>query len=318
VAFQIKQDESVARGARRMFAREVQKALDVFAQGRPCAESVHDVRKRFKKVRALLKLMRRGLGKARYQRENARFRDAARPLTEVRDAEVMVQAFDGLLERFAEELGSTAQFEPVRQILVRRNEENRNKVLDDTAKLAAVATDVRAARLRLKSRSFKPGGWQVVEAGLERTFRQGQEALRAASQERTVEQLHEWRKRVKDLWHQLQFLEPACPAVLGAWADRCHDLSDALGDDHDLFVLGQVLEEEEPGPGSPEAEGSDVLGRLQELIDRRRKELQESAFELGQQIYEESPYLLVGRLHEHWKVWRAGRQPVEALSGPGG
>jgi CHAD domain-containing protein len=63
------------------------------------SEAVHEVRKCFKKARAALRLARDDLGEDVYRQENACFRDAARPLTEVRDAEVMLETWDDLLRR---------------------------------------------------------------------------------------------------------------------------------------------------------------------------------------------------------------------------
>ena len=61
-------------------------------------EVVHDARKRFKKIRAVLRLVRGGIDRRVFDRENVRFRDAGRPLSEVRDVGVLVQALDRLGE----------------------------------------------------------------------------------------------------------------------------------------------------------------------------------------------------------------------------
>ena len=49
--------------------------------------------------------------------------------------------------------------------------------------------------------------------------------------------MHEWRKRVKDLWYHCLLLQDAWKPVMSALADEAHELSDRLGDDHDLAVL---------------------------------------------------------------------------------
>jgi hypothetical protein len=68
---------------------------------------------------------------------------------------------------------------------------------------------------------------------------------------------------VKDLWYQERLLKPAWPAALGAQADEAHALSDLLGDDHDLAVLGEHLREK------PSEDSDAILV----LIDQRRAEL---------------------------------------------
>ena len=103
MAFQLKPDESVAKGVRRLARAQIDKALDGLTgrDGTDPEEAVHDARKRFKRVRAVIRLARGGLGRKLADREDTRFRDAGRPLSEVRDAGVLVQAFDGLVERSA-------------------------------------------------------------------------------------------------------------------------------------------------------------------------------------------------------------------------
>ncbi len=60
------------------------------------------------------------------------------------------------------------------------------------------------------------------------------------------ETFHEWRKRVKDLTNQAQFLAPLWPEIFGGLRREFDALGDILGDDHDLCVVrGTVLAEGE-------------------------------------------------------------------------
>ena len=80
-------------------------------------------------------------------------------------------------------------------------------------------------------------------------YARGREELHACRDDRfyagglaDVELLHEWRKRVKDLWYHAKLLEEAWPPVLQALGDEAHALADHLGDDHDLGVLAERIE----------------------------------------------------------------------------
>ena len=79
--------------------------------------------------------------------------------------------------------------------------------------------------------------FEAVAKGLERTYRRGRRAFKAALEEPSAEALHEWRKRVKDLWYEHTLLRELWPPVMSATGDEAHELSDRLGDDHDLVVL---------------------------------------------------------------------------------
>ena len=57
---------------------------------------------------------------------------------------------------------------------------------------------------------------------------------------------HDWRKRAKDVWYQLRLLQDTWPDVMKAMAGQASQLSDLLGDDHDLAVLSTKLEGDQP------------------------------------------------------------------------
>src|SRR5262249_43066413 len=158
------------------------------------------------------KLVRDELTRKTYRKENTCFRDAARPLSEVRDARVLVEALDELGRQFPE--APAGELKRARGALLRRQEETARRVLDAQGALGAVAELAQQARKRVKDWAPRAGDWSVLKAGLLRTYRQGREALAVVHAARTDANLHEWRKRVKDLWHQLKILEPIRPDVL--------------------------------------------------------------------------------------------------------
>src|SRR5262249_2675480 len=97
MASRLKRGEAGTRGVRRLLRKELGKALEALQGADPLPdEAVHAARKALKRARALLRLLRDALGSRVYRRENARLRDAARPLTAVRDARILVDVFDQL------------------------------------------------------------------------------------------------------------------------------------------------------------------------------------------------------------------------------
>jgi CHAD domain-containing protein len=302
LAFRFKEGESIPRGIKRIVRKEIDKALDRLT-GRTEVdrnEAVHDARKRFKKIRAVLRLVRPALGPQTYQRENACFRAAGKPLTEVRDFTVLVKVFDELIESLAEE-ESQRQFRKVRQGLESNEAEVHRHLLEERDAFAEAAVRIAVARRRLDGWEIGDK-WGLLRAGLKQVYKGGREARARAMAEASVESLHDWRKQTKYLWHQLQVLQPICPTILTPLADRIHDLSDYLGNDHDLAVLRQMVEENEARFG-----GRAVVEPLAEHIDRRRAELQRKAGLLGRQLYQDRPTVFVDRLTPYWRAWRAGQ-----------
>lgn len=171
---------------------------------------------------------------------------------------------------------------------------------------------------RLSDWKIDRNGWLAVEGGLRRVYRAGRRALSLAAGHPSVENLHEWRKQSKYLWHQLQLLEPAWAVSEKALGDQFHTLSQILGEDHDLAVLRQTLAADPLSYG-----GHRTLKLLFALVDRQRGELERQAFALGRQLYGGPPKLFTSRIEAYWKAWTgesegANSRSVEAPGKPGG
>jgi len=306
MAFELKINESVPQGIRRIVRKEIDKSLDALTAHVDGSriEAVHDARRRFKKIRAALKLVREELGPEVYPRENACFRDAGRPLTEVRDAQVLVETLDKLAAHYAAEV-TRESLEEARRELLAHERAICKRVLDEENAQAVVAVILQASRPRVKDWVIEHDGWAALRNGLKSVYRRGRKAFAAAASEPSVEHLHEWRKRVKDLWHQLQIIEPMHQS-LAQEAIQAHELADALGDDHDLAVLRDFLTEI-PGMAAQPAMVATLLG----LIARRRDELQQAADLLGRRIFASKPKEFVARLHDLWRVWRTDGEASE-------
>jgi CHAD domain-containing protein len=123
--------------------------------------------------------------------------------------------------------------------------------------------------------------------------------MAVAARKPSTENLHEWRKQAKYLWHDLQVLEPVWPGVMKELAEQAHDLTQLLGDDHDLAVLHETVATNREKAGT-----EDVIEALFALIDRRRAELQREAFMLGKRLYLAKPGAFTDQIKGYWKVWR--------------
>jgi CHAD domain-containing protein len=281
MAFRLKREEPLAKGVRRIAREQIDKALEEL-EGPDLETAIHVARKRFKRIRALLRLARPGLGRKLYDREDARFRDAGRPLSEVRDAGVLVTALDGLRERSGASAPGEA-FEAARSALSARRDAVQRDVLSEGDALETVSRILRKARRGVER--WKVGGRdaEVVEAGLRRIYRRGRKAYRAAYRDPSDENLHEWRKRTKDLRYACELLGSLAPGLAETEGGPAGKLADYLGDDHDLAVLAGVLAES-CGP---------ACDALLPLIEGRRAGLRRDSFALGRLVFAEAPKGLV-------------------------
>ena len=304
-AYRLLAGEPVGAGIRRILAAQVDDAISQLRgeAGTEPAEAIHEARKGVKKIRSALRLVRDGIGDDVWRRENDHYRDVARKLSSFRDAEILVEALDGLGERF----GPTAR-ERADGLRKQLEEENTSSHDDGSVEraMAGAAAELAAGRSRIDVLPLDGDGWELVAPGLHRSYRRGRKRLRAVEEEASVTNLHELRKRVKDLWYQLRLIQDVDKHMLGNLADQAHDLSDHLGDDHDLALLREEAQRRREAFASPGHQR-----HLVQEIDRRRGELQFAAVSLGERIFAEKPKRFTKRLKKRWEAWRE-RTPVAA------
>jgi CHAD domain-containing protein len=294
-SYQLARDEGLAAGLTRVAAGRAEKALERLRQSSAgeteTADAVHGARKEMKKLRTVLRLLRDELGAKRYKRENARFRDAARALSETRDAEVKLETLDDLTEH-AEALPEGA-VESWRKILDRDREAATNAARDEPAVAAAISL-IEAGLEEIRGWNLEGDSWKLIDAGLTRTYRRGRRAMKSAEKNRGEGDFHAWRKRAKDLWYALRLLSEAWSGPLEATAEEAHNLTELLGDHHDLAVLRVDLRERNLGEGETVA--------LEAAIGRRQEELAAAAFPLGRRLYAERPRDFSRRMRRYWSA----------------
>jgi CHAD domain-containing protein len=304
-AYRIRHDEKAAPAIRRIATGRLDDALEQLGErlDEDVAGAIHEARKDLKKARAVLRLARHRIGDDVYLRENTRLRDAARALAGSRDAEAKVGTIEALEERFGDELpgGMTAlkrDLETERDALATAGADPGS----DLRTAARQASEgIRTARESIDSWSFSKTGWKLVGPGIERGYRRGRNRFRDVRRDPTPENIHEWRKRVKDLWYELRLLRDSWPAVLGEMADEAHELSDLLGDHHDLTVLAEDLRRRDEFAD----DGDETVGMMS-VIEGRQEELLEAAVPVGERLYAESPKAFENRMHAYWRAWRPG------------
>ena len=297
-AFRLKDGEAVPEGIARIARGRIDHAVDALngESGDDPAVAVHDARKDMKKLRALLRLVRGEIGDKTFRREADCFRDAGRELAGIRDADVMLATLAALEERYPDELPPEVAG-GLRQALEAHKIRTAAGTHGQAAKAALAMLS--EARARVADWPLERDGFEPLADGLRRTYRRGRRAWRAAAAEPSVENLHEWRKRVKDLWYHYSILEATWKPVMDALADETHELSERLGDDHDLAVLLAWAQEH-------------AAGELDELESSSRvaaDELQADAMAYGARLYADKPGAFMERI-ERW--WRAS--PAQARS----
>ncbi len=298
MAYRFDRDVSVTRSVRRVACDGLDDAIErLSACGGASADEiedhVHEVRKRCKELRGLLRLVRSDLGDD-FRSADRTIRTAARELSALRDAHALLDTFDAL-EQVA---GTNGELDGVRQAQASRSASASKSVSGGDPRLVH-------ARLRLETVRRHVPEWKVtdgfatVERGLERTYRDARDAMRAARKRTTDEAMHEWRKHAKYQWYQVRLLEKTAPTILEPLAEQLAALADALGDDHDLSVLVEALERE------PDAFGGAAQAHAAARLARHhQQDLRERSFRVGARLWAEAPAAYARRLRSYRRADR--------------
>ncbi len=298
MTYRLKANESVSKGIKRIASEQIEKAISELSATDELGvdKAVHQVRKRLKKTRAIVRLVRDSLGKKSYKRENARFRDLGRNLASLRDGKVQIEALNKLTTHFDDIAPET--FTDVRQELQVNYRREYQQVLNE-AILISVKNQLKDTKDAIADWKIEANDWSAIDKSLQRVYKQGYKGLDQSRSKPTAENLHQWRKQVKYLRYQLEVLSQIWSEMMTEWVDQTHNISDYLGEDHDLAVLKELV------LGQPERYRQDTLETLTASIDRRRQELQSAAIFLGRRIYTEKPKDFTARLSNYWQIWQA-------------
>lgn len=282
MAFRIRPVKPFLDEFRLVAAAQLTAAIDTLEQqpDGPHA-AVHAARKRFKRVRALYRLVELD-AKAFRREENARIRDMARTLSTVRDATALVETVDHLAERAVSAEEFAALSFASRSLIARRD-----RIANDEADLPqkidhAIAT-CREAIAALDTLSVSDGRSRTARRLAKVWRKEGEKARSAlahAQESHGAETFHELRKCGQTAWMHLALMRDIWPSAIRARRDEVKQMVDLLGHEHDLSVLTQTVNE------SPELFGdSDTLALLIGAIINRQQAIRGQALALANQIF---------------------------------
>lgn len=251
-------------------------------------DQIHDARKALKRARASLRLLRDGVGKPSYVRENSQLRDAAQPLSRVRDAKVVLDTLQRMLAKEAQ-LWPRTELLRLRRVLRQEREQLRRELLGDAGKLSEVERSLEEAARRVGQWQPPRAAWPVLRAGIERIYLKGRKALAEAEANRSDPKLHEARKQVKYFGHAMAIFVAARADGFARLAKRAESVAEDLGDDHDLAMLQERIA---TLPAAPRRGDKALLAG----IERRRRRLQRKALKDAKRLYRRKPKAFVNRV----------------------
>lgn len=289
--FRLKLNESVKNGFRRIAGEQFELALQNAAAEPVSVSSVHEGRKALKRLRALIRCCAPALGAKAARHHNAAIRDISQMMSRRRDCDVAETTLEKLEALFGADGFQTLK--PLRLLVEQRSGETQD-LLNVSDRDKVISLLQRQAK-RIAKAPIKGRGQDLLLDGVVTHYQKGRKALKVAYAEPSDESMHELRKCVQTHWRHMALLSRAWPEEFAARVAAARELSQLLGDDHDIAVL-KVLAHELPVP-----ERAAILN----LCLERQGELRDDAQFRAQRLYAESAPAFGRRIKS---VWQSGRQ----------
>ncbi|TFF17611.1 CHAD domain-containing protein [Jiella endophytica] len=302
MAYQIRPSRPLDAEFRKVAIAQIDRALaDLRREEGDIDAAIHEARKRFKKLRGLVRLIRPADAEL-YAALNASFREGAGGLSGARDKAALIEALGDLNRHFGEELSGDPLASVRERLVAERDaasakpEEIAGAVRRAIGALEQARPLIEAFQLGGGKREIKRAG-RVLGRGAGKTHGRARQALKRAEKSREADDLHELRKRVKYHWMHLRLLSPAWPEAFKPAVDLAKQIADDLGRDHDYSVLrGEIRQE-------PAAFGDEAtLSLLIALLDRRQSELRETSLSAARKLLAEESDAFERRIERLYRL----------------
>lgn len=302
--FSLDPGRPMTEAVRRVACAELDAACAALAARPDRHRGVHDSRKSLKRLRSLLLLIRPGLPEPVFLSLSDRLRAIARGLASARDAHALLDAIDKL-DDHPHGQGDANPIRALRAWLHRRRQSAERSLESNTASDAM--RGLSALRPAMAGLAVYPDDFAPIGSGLRESYRGGRKAFARAFAHGGDEDFHEWRKTLQHHWRHMQLLTPCWPSALSARVDAARNLSQTLGDDHDIALLRQLVSAPTMVFASPE----DTAVFLKDCRSRQ-KALRREAETRGAKLFAERSRPFVERIEAYWLT--AARGPEAAPS----
>lgn len=294
MSYRFAKQETCQQNVRRIAGEQLRSSLSHLDEWTDADEVIHDLRKRFKKLRGLLRLVRGSIDG--YKKLNVLFRDAGRRLSPFRDAHVMLETLEAL--DASSDLNRSCVQTARREINAWQDRQQATEQ-DKLDCLETFHAFLRDALEGVHRWELTRSGFDAIRGGLGKTYRRGRDALEKSCADGSGENLHEFRKRAKYHWYHIRLLQDTWPEVLKPLRGQCKVLQNTLGDIHDLDVLTGSLRGE-----LGQAMETETIDELIQAAAARREELRRRCSDLGRRVFAEKSEAMTLRFGKLFEVWK--------------
>lgn len=306
MAYRLRPAEPFTAEIRSVVEDQLTRAMQAL-EHQPCGphRAIHDARKRFKRARAVYRLIQPDVPEFR-DTENHRIRAAAQSLSVVRDADALIETLDHITDASAspEERAALAT---ASRTLIERRDRIADQQQDLPARIEAAAKTCRetiAALDGLVLDDYPRRTARCLSKAWKKQRRKAWSALSRCLRRPDAETFHELRKSGQTYCMHLALLREIWPSAMLTKQTQTRRLVKLLGREHDLSVLRNLVYSE-PELFSDHEARAVILG----VIVRHQQALRAEALDIAYRVFVDSPENEAALIAILWE--RAAVTPVK-------
>ncbi|WP_215225750.1 CHAD domain-containing protein [Echinicola shivajiensis] len=252
-------------------------AINLLKTRRNIPMSVHESRKAFKKCRTALRAGK--LGFKGYKDENLFFRDLGRLLSQLRDYQAVQDTLLHLYQTKDHPARRASCKIISKPLLVKKAQLERNLIRND--KLFEKIVNLLQFKLEeINNWELELASFELLAKGLKKVYKKGQKIRHKACVTGKLEDFHEWRKQAKYFYYQLEFISPLWPNYIGVLNSEFNQLTDKIGEEHDLVILEELMDTERIS-----IKNTTRMNAFRECIDYHKQAARKESLGLGSRCY---------------------------------
>lgn len=257
-------------------------------------ELIHTLRKRVKNLRTILKLLRKEFGSDFFKKNNYLLRDLNRRSASIRNHFALIK----LIEFNLQQANDVKITEALNLLLTRLklDFDNIKKQTNYATLFSYYESQLNNFSGNLKRLKESQNKFGNIKFGFAKIYQEGKELLKVCSANPSSENLHEWRKSIKDFYYITLSLSPIWKPVYETYAKEIKIVSDNLGMINDYYELTHYIQTLVDNPFD--------FTVLLDLIEANRLKLLDDSLKLGKRIYAVSPEIFADQFKAYYQCYR--------------
>ena len=203
--------------------------------------AVHEIRKSFKRIRALLEFYPESLSEV-LNDYSKQIKSLAKFLSPARESSVNVQLIDKL--NTATGLISQQKYEEVKKLLIQENKKRINELYADKKIFREIKSFVYDIEARLYGMLFHPSVNIDVLKQITISYKKGCRLYSELEKGYNANLYHDLRKVMKALGYQLDFAKVDQPKYLKLKSNALRKITEQLGEDHDWYIFKNEIKKD--------------------------------------------------------------------------